>query len=318
MPNTCGLPRGIGFWQQSNSSIIVPAVSPAVSHPNELYTAGILVSDVGNPFYPEVIRGAEDVALENDYNLFLCNTSYDMNRGMTQIRSLIDKQVDGVLIMSSTMSDNWVLELKNHNIPAVILDWEINDEMGGALGVIEVDFETGIMAAVEHLVGLGHRRLAHVCGPLNLHTSRLRHDAFQKATEVFNIPASHVHVIESNLRIEGGREAFQHLMTLPDQPTAVVAANDLMAVGIVRAARTSGLRVPENLSVVGLDDIWLVADMEPPLTTIALPRYEIGTLAMKMLFDLLADENEYSQGIYRKQVVTSLVIRQSTGQPSTR
>jgi len=281
------------------------------------FAAGILVSDVGNPFYPEVIRGVEDVALEHEYNIFLCNTGYDLERGMTQIQSLIDKQVDGVLIMSSTMSDDWIAELKKHSIPAVILDWKINDDIGAVIGVIDVHFQPGITAAVEHLAGLGHQRLAHVCGPMHLHTSKLRYDAFLQAAEAMNIPAEHITVIESNLRIDGGREALQHLLTLPERPTAVFASNDLMAMGIVRAARTNGLQVPEDLSVVGLDDIWLVEDMEPPLTTVALPRYEIGSIAMQMLLELLSSENEPTANRDHKQVETYLVVRQSTTQPPT-
>jgi LacI family transcriptional regulator len=279
-------------------------------------TAGILVSDIGNPFYPEVIRGVEDIALNNGYNIFLCNTGYDLARGMTYIRSLIDQQIDGALIMSSTMSDDWVLELAKHKIPTVILDWEINHEVSGALGVIEVDFETGITEAVEHLVMLGHQRLAHVCGPMDLRTSRLRRNAFQKATETLNIPPEQITLIEGNLRIDGGRAALQQLLTLPDRPTAVFAANDLMAMGIVRATRAGGLHVPDDLSVIGLDNIWLVTDMEPPLTTVDLPRYEIGRIAMEMLFELLAHDNGAPTAILRKQVKTELVVRQSTAVPN--
>ncbi len=274
-----------------------------------------MVSDIGNPFYPEVIRGVEEVALTNGYNIFLCNTSYDLERGMTYIRSLIDQQVDGTLIISSTMSDEWVLELAKHNIPTVILDWEVNREVDGALGVIEVDFEAGITEAVEHLVNLGHQRLAHVCGPMELRTSRLRHDAFQKATETLSIPADQITLIEGNLRIDGGRTALHHLLTLPELPTAVFAANDLMAMGIVRATRANGLQVPIDLSVIGLDNIWLVADMEPPLTTVALPRYEIDRTAMEMLFELMAREVGARESVLRKQVETHLVVRQSTTLP---
>lgn len=275
-------------------------------------TAGILVSDIGNPFYPEVIRGVEDVALTNGYNIFLCNTGYDLDRGMTYIRSLIDQQVDGALIMSSTMSDEWVLELAKHDIPTVILDWAVDREVSGSLGVIEVDFESGITDAVEHLVNLGHRRLAHICGPLDLRTSRLRHDAFQKATGTLDISPDLITLIEGNLRIDGGRAALQQLLALPDRPTAVFAANDLMAMGIVRATRASGLHVPDDLSVIGLDNIWLVTDMEPPLTTVALPRYEIGRIAMEMLFELLARDGKSQQKVLYQQVETHLIVRQST------
>jgi LacI family transcriptional regulator len=283
------------------------------------FTAGLLVSDIGNPFYPEVINGVEETALEQGYNIFLCNTSYDLERGMTYVRSLIDKQVDGVLIMSSTMSDEWVQELAKHNIPTIILDWEINDNVNGALGVIEVNFETGIKAAVEHLVALGHTRLAHVGGPPELRTSRLRLDAFRKATAALSISPEQVTIIPGNLRMDGGRVALDQIVAMPERPTAVFAANDLMAMGLIRAARANGLQVPADLSVIGLDDIWLIADMEPPLTTVALPRFEIGRLAMEMLFELLAaDEAEKSTTptLLRRQVETHLVIRQSTAAPA--
>lgn len=285
------------------------------------YTAGILVSDIANPFYPEVIQGAEEVALESGYNIFLCNTSYDLDRGMTYVRSLIDKQVDGVLVMSSTMSDSWVEELAEHSIPTVILDWEVNTAIRGALGIIDVDFAAGITAAVEHLVGLGHRRLAHVCGPLELHTSRLRHDAFHQATTALDLAADQIMLIQGNLRIDGGRLALQELLNASHRPTAVFAANDLMAIGIVRAARANGLQVPRDLSVVGLDNIWLIEDMEPPLTTVALPRYEIGRMAMEMLFDLLeldhASPSPDAPARLRRCVKTHLVVRQSTGRPAS-
>ena len=187
-----------------------------------------------------------------------------------------------------------------------------HSEIRYALGVIEVDFESGITEAVGHLVALGHQRIAHVCGPLDLRTSRLRHDAFQKATQTLNIPPEQITLIEGNLRTDGGRQALQQLLAQPDQPTAIFAANDLMAMGIVRAARTYRLQVPADLSVIGLDDIWLVRDMEPPLTTVALPRYEIGQLAMNMLFELLTRERGSEDGILYKQVETHLVIRRST------
>ncbi len=283
------------------------------------FTAGLLVSDIGNPFYPEVINGVEETALEQGYNIFLCNTSYDLERGMTYVRSLIDKQVDGVLIMSSTMSDEWVRELAKHNIPTIILDWEINDDVTGSLGVIDVNFEAGIQAAVEHLDALGHTRLAHVGGPMDLRTSRMRLDAFGKATAALAIPPEQVTIIPGNLRIDGGRAALEQIMAMPERPTAVFAANDLMAMGLIRAARANGLQVPADLSVIGLDDIWLIADMEPPLTTVALPRFEIGRLAMGMLFELLAaDEAEKSTTptLLRRQVETHLVIRQSTAAPA--
>ena len=277
------------------------------------FTAGMLVSDISNPFYPEAINGVEDVALKQGYNIFLGSSNYDLERGMTFVRSLIDKQVDGVLIMSSTMSDEWVQELARHDVPVVVLDWD-PQEIEGTVGAISVNFEPGIRAAIDHLIELGHRQIAHVSGPLHLRTSHLRQDAFLQAMAAHNITPQQIQIIEGDLQIEGGKAALAQLLALPARPTAVFAANDMMAMGIVRAARAAGLRVPDDLSVVGLDNIWLIEDMEPPLTTVALPRYEIGQIAMQMLFDLL-QKPEIAQPVYHQQVETHLVIRQSTAAP---
>jgi len=275
-------------------------------------TAGVLIPDVGNPFYPDVLHGIENIALEHAYNIFLCNTNYDLERGMSYIDSLIDKQVDGVLIMTSSFSGEWLERLAESNVPVVVLDWEIQAR-GGNLSTIGVDFRRGIQAAVEHLVGLGHRRFAHVSGPQHLQTSRERRDAFLEALGGFGIASAQVPILEGNLRIDGGRQAVPGLLALPVQPTAVFAANDLTAMGILIETRMQGLRVPEDLSVVGLDDIWMAAQTDPPLTTVALPRYAIGQLAMRLLFDLLdTPKNPDIEGVTTR-VRTSLVIRQSTG-----
>ncbi len=238
-------------------------------------TAGVLVSDVGNPFYAEVLHGVEDVAFGGDYDVFLCNTNYDAGRGLAFVRSLIDKQVDGVLLMASIACELWLAELRRSRVPAVVLDWEERAPAAG-VGSIGVDFATGIDAAVDHLLALGHGRFAHVSGPLALRTARARRDAFLDALARRGISPASVPVIEGDLQIDGGRRAAAELLRLPERATAVFAANDLTAMGVIAGARAGGLAVPRDLSVVGLDDIWLAGQVDPPLTTVALPRYEIG------------------------------------------
>jgi LacI family transcriptional regulator len=278
------------------------------------HTVGLLISDVGNPFYSEVIHGAEDVAIAHGYGLFLCNTNYDLQRGWVYIQSLADKQVDGVLILSSSMSDEWLLELARHQIPAVVVDWNVRQAVASALHVITQDFETGIQEAADHLVGLGHRRLAHVSGPLDLETSRIRRDAFLKALAVNGIDSAQVQVVEGNLRTDGGRRALAQLLELPTRPTAVFAANDLTAIGIIWAVRDCGLRVPEDLSVVGLDNIQLATEITPALTTVALQRYELGSMCMQMLLDLRSSKHSCPETSH-SEMVSHLVVRQSTAPP---
>jgi LacI family transcriptional regulator len=279
-------------------------------------TAGLLVSDVGNPFYSEVILGVEETARTQDYNIFLCNTSYNIQRGMELIHSLIDKMVDGVLLMSSSMSMELVHELHKHRIPAVVMDWESN-KVNGKAASISIRFSDGIREAVNYLYELGHRRFAHVSGPLQLWTACRRRDDFLNALEDCEIPPCEASIIEGNLRIDGGREAMGAIMELDQRPTAIFAANDLTALGLLWAANDYGLQIPEDMSLIGLDNIKLASQVTPPLTSVSLPRFEIGSLAMTLLLDLISlSENDHlDYSTLNKTVTTNLVIRKSTSKP---
>jgi LacI family transcriptional regulator len=279
-------------------------------------TIGMMISDVGNPFYSDVIHGVEDVAIEQSYNIFLGNTNYDLARGMALVKSFIDRRVDGVLIMSSSMSDEWLEELTRAQVPVVVLDWEVKAKRGN-LSAISVDYRAGIQGAAEHLIGLGHANFAHISGPAHLQTARDRRDAFLDALEEHGTNRSKVAILESNLTIEGGRQAVQKLLALSPRPSAVFTANDLMAIGILSEIQSSGVKVPEDLSIIGLDDIWLAAQTEPPLTTVALPRYDIGSMAVNILFELLNRSEKEPQTPILSKVESSLVVRASTGRAPT-
>jgi len=275
-------------------------------------TVGLLISDVGNPFYSEVILGVDDVALANGYSVFLGNTSYDLERGMRLLISLVDRLVDGLLLMSSSLTVEMLQEAARHNIPTVVLDWGTPGVELSAV-TITIDFESGIDQAVHHLVELGHRRIAHVSGPLDLWTARLRRDAFLTALPRHGLDPAEALIIPGDLRIEGGQKAIPQLLAARPRPTAVLAANDLTALGLLWAARAAGLNLPQELSVIGVDDIALASKVTPALTTISLPRYEIGRLAMETLLKLL---REPATAPARHQVATRLVVRASTAAPS--
>jgi LacI family transcriptional regulator len=277
-------------------------------------TAGLLISDVSNPYYPDVILGVEEVALANDYSIFLCNTGYDLERGMAYIQSLIDKSVDGILFMSSSMSLEMVQEAVKNQIQAVVLDWGF-PQIEELAVTLTINFRQGIREAIKHLVGLGHKHIAHVSGPLDLWTSRVRRDEFVSALETFGLDPRDALIIEGNLRIDGGRKALQSIMQFQPRPTAVFAANDLTALGIIWAAREYGLTLPEQLSVVGLDDIDLSSKVNPTLTTVALPRSETGKLAMSTLLDLIEHANNVDKR--KLEVGTHLVVRHSTTHPAS-
>lgn len=277
-----------------------------VSHRTK--TAGLLISDVGNPFYNEVIIGVEDVALSEDYSVFLCNTGYNTERGMKLIRSLIDKSVDGIMFMSSSMTLDMLHEVIGNNIEAVVLDWGVPDIERYAR-TITINFDSGIGQAVQHLFDLGHRRIAFVGGPSDLWTAQVRRDSFTQHMVMRGLEVNQNWFIEGNLRIEGGYRAFDFLKQLDPPPTAVITANDLTALGLLWAARKEGVQVPRDLSIIGLDDIELVSKITPSLTTICLPRREIGQLAMRMLLKAI---NDHSEVKITREVDTHLVIREST------
>jgi LacI family transcriptional regulator len=272
-------------------------------------TAGLLISDVSNPFYPDVILGVEEIAFAENYSIFLCNTNYDLERGLKLVQSLIDKSVDGILFMSSSMSLQMVQEAVENQIHAVVLDWEDN-KVHEIASTITIDFESGIQQAIRHLVEIGHRRIAHLSGPLSLWTAQVRKNVFLKALEQNGLDPHQAIILEGDLRIEGGRRAFEQLFQLNPRPTAVVAANDLMALGVLWAARNAGLNLPSDLSVIGLDDIDLASKVSPPLSTISLPRREIGKMAMRMLLEMIRAEKDALKS--RVTVDTTFVLRQST------
>lgn len=271
-------------------------------------TAGLLISDVGNPFYPDVILGVEEVALANNYSIFLCNTGYDLNRGMKFIHSLIDRSVDGIMFMSSNMNIEMIEEVQQNAIQAVVLDWGSANASEMAM-TISIDFTQGILEAVQHLASLGHHKIAFAGGPSSLWTAKVRKQAFLDAVKGCRPAIQESILVEGDLRIEGGYQAFAELASLSPRPSAVIAANDLTALGILWAARNAGYRLPQELSVIGLDDIELAAMVAPALTSIALPRYEIGRLAMQHLLSLI---REPASPKINLKVATRLVVREST------
>ncbi len=272
-------------------------------------TVGLLISDIGNPFYHEVIRGVEDVAVAHDYSIFFCNTNYDPARSRQHFHSLVDKQVDGVLFMASGDYSSWTLdEAAQHALPLVLVDWNVEDAPPQSLlSKITLNFVPGIHEAIAHLVSLGHTRIAHVSGPHKLATARKRKQAFLDAMEKHGLDAAQAPVIEGDLRVAGGRQALGAILEIAPRPTAVLAANDLTALGLLWEARNRDISVPEQLSIVGLDDITLASQVTPALTTVSLPRYDLGKIAMQLLLEMLQ-----SGECFTRRVDTRLVIRQST------
>ena len=268
---------------------------------------GLVISDIANPFFPELVKAIEEAAFERGYDIFLSNTNYDTERTSHYVQRFIERKVAGVAVMTSEMKKELIDELAHRKVPVVFLDV---GEAAMQMSNLRVDYEEGIEQAILHLVALGHRRIAYISGKVDIRSSRRRLEAFQKTMRQL-FPDVPELIFYGNFKIEGGQRAASEILATgaANLPTAVIAANDLTAIGAISQFEFAGLNVPRDISVVGFDDIDFAALTRPALTTISLPRNELGRRAVEMLIRIL--ENPEERGI-EIRIPTNLVIRQST------
>jgi LacI family transcriptional regulator len=273
------------------------------------HALGMLVPDITNPFFPPIIRGVEEAARDRGYELVLCNTDDSPERETASLRLLREHQADGLLIATSRMADATVAGLRRERFPFVLVN---RGSRVSADLAVEVDNERAAEAVIAHLAGLGHRRIAHIAGPLSTTTGAERAAGFREAMKARGLPTDASLLEEADAYAESsGHAACSRL--LGAAPTAIFAANDLLALGALRAVREAHLRVPQDVSLVGVNDIPLAELIDPPLTTIRVPQREMGRLAANMLIAVL----EKTPIAHRHVVLdTTLVIRGSTGAPT--
>jgi len=269
---------------------------------------GLLISDVRNPFFPDITAGFQDQALAHDMDALVMNTNYDPQRTLNCVRRLIGLQVPGVAILTSQIDPGVIDMLATNRIAAVYLDLGRVDQ---SISNIVLDYEHGIVEALEYLTQLGHRRISYIGGPLHLNSAQRRKRAFVETAVRLGVEPSHT--IDSDFTVKGGYFACSKLLNSSAAPTAILAGNDLTAIGVLHRAYDGRLRVPEDLSVVGFDDILFAEYTQPALTTVAVPRSEIGKVAFHALWTMLADP-QLTGREYR--VGTRLVTRDSTLPPA--
>jgi len=266
---------------------------------------GLIVSDIENPFFPEIVKSFESAALERGLDLLLSNTNYDPKRAEASVHKMIENKVRGVAIMTSELAPALAEELTANQVAVVFLDV---GEAGSFKSNIRVDYSTGIFQAIEHLHQLGHKAMAFISGPLTLRSAVTRRQAFISALKRHKLPSDCV--LEGNHKVDGGIAAARALLQHEPLPTALLCSNDLTAIGVMSELREAGLRVPEDISVVGFDDIALARIAYPPLTTVNLSRERLGTLAFEALQHILRTKKRIGVDY---SVRTQLVIRKSSG-----
>lgn len=270
---------------------------------------GLLISEITNPFFPELIRGFEDVAVENGYEILIGSTNYDPARMSLCIRRMLERNVEGVAVMTFGVEQPLLDELSSHRMPMVFVD---AGPPGDLVRPLLVDYQKGIGEGVQHLGALGHRKIGYISGPLLQRSSQLRKEAFLESVRKIGIHPAPAWLIEGDHTLEGGMRAMEQLLSLQERPTAVMCSNDMTAIGSLRVLIRSGYRVPEDFSVVGYDDIHLAEFVYPPLTTVRMSRDDLARAAFETLRSILENPEVHAKPKDRC-VPTSLVVRQSTG-----
>jgi DNA-binding LacI/PurR family transcriptional regulator len=266
---------------------------------------GLVVSEITNPFFPEVVQTFENLAVENNYEILLTSTVHDPKRMESSVRRMIERRVDGVAILTFGMEDTLIEHLRFRKVPLVFVD--VGPDVPG-IANIRINYLNGIRQAVQHLAALRHTRIAFVAGPSHLKSAVARREAFK--TSMVEIGLSPDLIVVGNHRMEGGMQSLLELNRLSSRPTAVLCSNDMTAIGVMREAYEQGIRVPDDLSVVGFDDIHLAEFTIPPLTTVQMSQHELAKVAFQALLNEVDEPR--SQEHHNYELITSLVLRRST------
>ncbi|WP_405079847.1 LacI family DNA-binding transcriptional regulator [Paenibacillus chitinolyticus] len=268
----------------------------------------LLITDITNPFYTTIARGAEDTAKRSGYKLLFGNSDEDYGKEKDYVEMILSTRVDGVLFApTGDASLEQLRQLQKHGIPFVILDREVP---GIETDVVLGDSKEGARKLVEHLIGLGHRRIALVNGSPDVSTARLRYTGYREALLLGGLPLDESLVVSLNYRQFQDEASLQALLALPSPPTAIFAANNLLAVGIIQALRQKGLSVPEDVSVVCFDDFGPAETVNPFLTVASQPAYQFGALGMQLLIERI--ENGPGSESRKIMLPSELLIRSST------
>ncbi len=268
---------------------------------------GLIISDIANPFFPELMKSFENCAIQHGYEVIVANTDYNLERMAMCVRRIIERKVDGVAIMTSEMAPHLIDDLSRRKLPIVFFDTGNTKPL---MSDISVNYRIGIQEAVQHLKSLGHRRIAFISGPSTLKSARMRRSAFERAAQLEgDRKGQRAIIVEGNHRVDGGQRAMASLLASKSPPTAVLCSNDLTAIGAMHAITHARLSVPKDISMIGFDDIDLCQYTQPPLTTIRLSREEIGRRAFEALFEAVEGRSRKGRII---GIGTNLVLREST------
>lgn len=270
----------------------------------------MLLPDLMNPLFPPIVRAVEDYLGDSGYTLLLANTDNDMAKERSAVLAMLSRRVDGLVLATALRNDPLIAEIRERGTPVVLVNRTTDDE---SVSSVTADDSAGMHSIVSHLIELGHQRIAHVAGPQFVSTGLERYQSFLSWTEAWGVqPGSDLIAFADRFTEEAGAAAARELLTRERDFTAVVAANDLIAVGCYDAMTAAGMAVGSDISVTGYNDMRFADRLDPPLTTVRVPHYEIGWRAAQLMLEVLTDPNRSSEAI---RLTPALVVRGSTAPP---
>ncbi|AWP31131.1 ribose operon transcriptional repressor RbsR [Pantoea eucalypti] len=273
---------------------------------NQTHTIGMLLTTSSNPFYAEVVRGVEESCYQRGYSLILCNTAGDEERMNRSLETLMQKRVDGLLMMC-TESHLPSADILNRypSIPTVMMDWAPFEGRGD---IIQDNALLGGELATQHLIDCGYTRIACIAGPQDKTPARMRLEGYRNAMTKSGLEILPGYVVNGDFEFQGGYNGMVELLALETPPEAVFTSNDAMAVGVYHALYQAGMRIPQQMAVMGYDDIELARYLTPPLSTIHQPKDALGELAIDTLIHRLSDPDASQQTLV---LTPELVVRGS-------
>lgn len=272
---------------------------------HKTFTIALILPNIANPFYPEIMEAIETIVRGHEYQTLFCNTHGDFGLGRQQMERLMSRWVDGYIIMGSSMDIADVTWYSQQGLPIVLCDWQENESARG-IAQVSVDFYRAGQLAAEHLLELGHRHIAVI---IDEPQQTLRLEGFQSILQKAGISLHEEMIAAGDSTLASGYAAAKTLLARGEHPTAIFASNDWMALGALEALLDEGLRVPHDISVVGLDDIVVSAHLRPPLTTIAIPKAQLAKETTELLLGQIAGSEDM---LVSRLVEPYLVVRQST------
>jgi LacI family transcriptional regulator len=274
------------------------------------FSIGLVVPDITNPFFPEIARGVEDAARRENYNLFLCNTDEDPELELAALHSLDENRVEGVILVSSRLPEEQLHAWLEAHRNTVLVNRQPLDP---ATLAVFMDDKISEEIAASYLLELGHRRIGFLMGPVHSYSVQRRLEGYQKACRQRHIPCDEDLIIRESPTPEGGYRAARQLLNGKNPPTALLATNDVMAVGAMKYCIEMNIPIPEKISIFGHDDVPLAALISPALSTMSIPKYEVGQKATDLLLSRLRNDEPTQPQLL---IEPKLVERESTAAPA--